>query len=512
MTYPQLHASKPPVATAAPQGVPPPQSKALNAGDGNKAATIGGSLLAADAKSRTDTAGARRALVGVPTPSTTSTSLSQAEAKTATAVAGTKPPFVGSSTTAANAPKSLVFSSLSKWFDSLLARAHDEIQKAIFSAESAASQAIDKLTIEAGRTLAVAIENAKQSATDVLSKAIEDVDSKITEQIIKLEEMFKELQSRNEKMLKELAGKAMDFMFTLPFSKETQVTGVSPYYVSSTQDVITFIFKGVFIHSGREGCKPTLNFGGTSFKSASTRDSLTFRVPLSALAKSIDDTFACRLQTAVGTLTAPWIEDGCFSSSNHKPEFTVYVGILPETPGKIRVEYAFDKTVPSALEDYESQPYNYTITTPLPHTESIPINRAEWKIAKNPVAKLVFFGGSGTDPKNSATIEKIEKDNTMIVKIDRIGTYIGFKAVCKIYQDIIDTKREIDPEEIKLKWSSDRAIPKLRNGKRFSRILFEAFDGTEHEFSKTDKSNLYLQVEVSSDWVNLKAVIPAEIT
>lgn len=393
----------------------------------------------------------------------------------------------------------------------LFDQVNDQIQRALNAAQDAGSA----LLIQAGREVAIAIENARNAYQSSLQYTVDKLDKSINQHVSDLQSMLQKLQQGTADSLKDLEQNATQLVLALPFSsKQTQLRTVMPHYVvaSNGQPSVRFTFEGVFYWSATKGFEPKLTFGNTQYSPvATTTNSLTFEVPVSAII--VDQGAALNKCTfAVGTLSAPW-DNGWVFSSRAESTYKVLVGALPLSPGKIDVELTAQRTervtkqfISAQTQAWGDDAYPRNWVT---KEFRFPLD-AGWTVLPGTQRLEVLQGAHGS---HKETIS-VEGGNTLVVKVElcaKSGKLMGridFKAHCTQYQDVTQLDKRVKP--IVLKWG-DSVVVEPNQGEAVSKITFDSFDGVHSEFAGPSLDNPYLAVASQNGKYVLTATVPKQI-
>jgi hypothetical protein len=395
-----------------------------------------------------------------------------------------------------------------------------EVDAVIQNALSSANAVGNDLIINAGRELALTIENAKNAYIASLDYTIDKIDEEIQTLLKKLEIMVKRLKQDSDESLEKLTTQATQLALALPFQTwfgvQTQLRIIAPHYVvpDSKRKVVDLIFKGIFHYAAYKNFIPTLTFGSiVYYPENSTNEELHFRVPVKAIVKN-DDEALSKLSLEKAILSAPW-DNGIVRSCKVEANYAVHLGALPTTPGKIKVHYTATKTK-RETNNFTSEP---VLVEEMPYGSAprfITIH-TKWKILQKPGLSLLESVNwtviNGTAIDIGGHIHQVPDENTIIVKVScaRKG-YWSFRVSCTEFRDVPYPISRIDDSNI-LKWGESCVIKKTNEaGETVELVSFEPFDGERQEYSDSNIDHPYFKVEFRHKDIRLEATVPKTIT
>ena len=374
----------------------------------------------------------------------------------------------------------------------------DQVQQAIVDARNAGLV----LETEAGREVALAIENAKNAYSQILDETVDKIDKAAKNTIDQLSTMVQEVQERNEVAIKTIAQKAQTLVNTLPFANlQPQVTDITPrYIVPSPKDYnarITFI--GNFMFASLPDLQPKLKVNEHQFApSANTTQELEFLIPVSVLFPTTAITNTSNYSFAAAELTIPWDRSEWFGLRKVEEisSYKVLIGALPASPGRITFAFNTQRVVTehqhfnqggfhlastreAGNDDEKNHPFTVTAHT-------------GWHVVRGS-SKIESFIGQGdytyphyiSDDGDRVTYEASTIHHGWSGSSGSMDFSIGFDEYREVtvqdpHTQVIDN----------LKWGDSITIT---HG--ISKITFDAFDGSHAEFAGPDLSNRYIKIE-----------------
>ena len=398
-----------------------------------------------------------------------------------------------------NPPKSIgaspTFGSL---LDGLFSQVDDTIQQALQNAKDAGVE----LELEAGREIALAIENAKNAYKDSLDYTIDKVSVAAKNAFDRLSSMVDKFQKTTGNELKDLEIQAQQLLNTLPFSsKQPQLSNVTPRYIVvddvARDSLVTF--KGNFPYSAKAGFEPSLDFSGNKCLLVdSNTQSLTFQIPPSAFKDAPKNQYSYK----TGNLQVPW-DDGWVMS--HKTEFDYKVGLgaLPQTAGTGSAEYVAHDIQHNA-KAVSSQAFNLDGNNWYPehwHTVDTPIVPEQgWTIDLSKPPSLVVVPIHGKHKQEIVSVAP----NQIVVRVElycKEGHDIGimqFRVDYNVYQDVPIEKKRV--ENFVMNWKDSLLLVPQKN-ETISKVIFNDYKGTHQEYgAPTLDGILQIEAEGNGSW------------
>lgn len=194
---------------------------------------------------------------------------------------------------------------VSKLLDDMMDRVQTRLDAVINNAEGA----LLEVEMEAGRQIALAIENTKNAYVEMLDKTVDKVDKAVADSLSRIDGMIQDFQSRNTEFLEEATKKVQQFINTLPFSNlMPQLTTFKPRNVvvgGQPDQILTFSEN--FPYSADPKFPPALAFGEKKFSVVgSTTQEFQFSVPISDIFPAKEDSNIFQFSYKTGELQVPW--------------------------------------------------------------------------------------------------------------------------------------------------------------------------------------------------------------
>lgn len=392
-------------------------------------------------------------------------------------------------------------------FSHLLDKVNHTIEDSIQTGESSA---ID-IELEAGREISLAIEGAKNAFEKELKETTDKVSATAKKTLDQLSTIVDKFEKGNAEAIKDIRTSTQQVVNALPFSsKQPQVTSIAPNALvpgSTAQAVVHFL--GNFFYAAKEGFTPVLKLSDrVCTLTNSTTQCLEFSIDSDLIQNAHADKFA-RLQ---GNLQVFW-DDGWVWSHKAENNYRIGLNILPNSPGKITVEYASHKKdwISQAVQSpyYIENGNNYYPQRW--HTKIETIYPAQgWMIDVTKPPALVAFHEHG---KHQQSIESVTPQQ-IAVKIGlhcSEGKDIGifhFRVDYTVTQEVTNTTKRT--EDVSLKWG-DSLLLTPNDDEEISRIVFNSFNGSHQEFVGPDLSNPYLKLASQGNGVmKIWAEIPKD--
>jgi hypothetical protein len=376
----------------------------------------------------------------------------------------------------------------------------DQVQQAIEKAQNAGLS----IEIQAGREVAIAIQNAQNAYANSLNLTMSAVGSEISNTVAQLNTLVTGVESNAFSNLDDLAAKVQQIVNTLPFrNKEPQLTKVTPNFVVPANITYPVMLRlgGNFTNSGEPGYSPKLKVGANSYDTASaTNQLLTFSVPITDLfSNPSSSTFNSTSVTAI----VPWQSCRlkiiwCWLHKNESDSYKIFLGALPASPGKITLNW----TTPGSIHNtkvFKSQTYYLTSASDGnndDHTQTYALNaEAGWHIQQG-LSKIDEDEGSSTGSRSSSFISDSGDVASFSVSTQHrkfgVSGQTHFQIEITEYQDV----PTINPNsaDIPLKWGDSKAFNYTAGTWT---ITFDAFDGTHSEFTSSDETNPFVKVRAS---------------
>lgn len=387
----------------------------------------------------------------------------------------------------------------------------DKVNEVIRQAIEEAEGAMQRLLIQAGRQVSLAIQNAKDAYDDSLQKTKAAVSSVIRETLEQLEGMVKDLQNKTETMLIDMEERAQQIINSFPFvSNKPQLTHVNPRYLvptTSREPIITC--GGNFIDAATKGYEPSLDWEGRSIPPLNTTTQrLDFKIPFDRAKLDQFSFFAT-------TLKVKW-EAGWYWWSNKKvSEYKVWIGVLPLSPGKITAIYTAS-TAEHLIRRFSSGNFHLEGNSLGGGIlEKVSMGKGDftagpekgWHVVPG-TSHLVVNG------TNSQVGSRLTNENDTQVSYEvTIMSISAAKAWADVRIDFDEfhdeAKVSTREEEIDLKWG-DSVIIEPKEGEKLSKIILDDIEGTHSEFGGVGDHRFLEIRNLGGNQYRLEAKIPRD--
>ncbi|SEM91005.1 hypothetical protein SAMN04488505_10720 [Chitinophaga rupis] len=215
-----------------------------------------------------------------------------------------------------------------------LTQLSDQLQKAIENAKNAGLN----LEIEAGREVALSIENFKNAYASSLNLTFDKLDHTATKQFESLKSLTNQIKDQTVTSLLDVTASAQQIIDALPFrSHQPHLRSFTPSYIVPTNHNydVTIICKGNFEAAGSKDYQPTLKVGKHVYTSGGGNQGLEFHVPISTFME-LNGIEKNKFGYIKCELNVPWRDKMYFIFPSKKVDtYNLYVGTLPKQPGEI---------------------------------------------------------------------------------------------------------------------------------------------------------------------------------
>jgi len=372
----------------------------------------------------------------------------------------------------------------------------DQLQQAIDDAKNAGLS----LEVQAGREVALSLENFKNVYASSLNLTMTRLDTTAAKQFESLKSMVGQVQNNTVASLTDFTSQAQQIINALPFRKhEPQLRATTPQFIvpaSVAYDVV-ITCKGNFEAAGLPDYAPTLTINNKVYKSSGTNQQLEFHVPIGELTSDplISDN---KFGYIKASLQIPWKDVVFIFTKKRTDNYLLYIGTLPKQPGTITLvhtitnprhnqhqfvspQYYQSSGGDGANDDHKDVPYLVTPTS-------------GWHVQRN-TSRLVSdwqtgdLGGSFVSDDADRVVYKMTT-----IHHGPFGTsgQIRFHITFNEYMD--DTFPTYNNEIITLNWGDSKIFD---YGVGTWKIIFKAFDGTTQEYSGTENTNPFMSINTS---------------
>lgn len=392
----------------------------------------------------------------------------------------------------------------------------DKINGSIQNAINGVTYSVLTMEVEAGKQVAIAIQNAKEAYADSLNLTVDKVSKAITDKIDQLTNMVQIVEDNNKALLAQAAADAQQLVNTLPFSKQQpQLTTIAPQYVaiSSQADTVLVKFSGNFPWSADKRYPTSFTMNGQTCPIFSnTTQALIYTVPVSAFT----NTSLNKCAYVMGKLDVKWSNGWSWPLEKvSTAEYNTGIAVLPLSPGNITAYYSTSglKRVEKA---YSSPTYSFNGNSWYPQRWvnippfTVPPENG-WKIDTSIQPRLVMHPGAhGNHTQNIISFDQNGVQVAVGLQCDS-GHYMGiisFHIEFTEYQDQPTSTSRAEP--ITLKWG-DSTMLQPQPGETIWKVHFSCFDGSENDFGPADTGNNYLRLINEGGTLRLIAQPPAQI-
>lgn len=409
----------------------------------------------------------------------------------------------------------------------------DDVENTMNSIIQNAENATINVEMEAGRQLAMAIQNAKNAYQESLQMTVDKVETAIQDRLKQLDGMVQTFQAKNMDFIKKMAQDVQIFINSLPFSKlNPQLKEASPKYVvvDSTSPNLRVNFSGNFPCSADPKYPPTLTFNNKPFmKIDSTTLSFTFEGSVDALFPNSTNSPTDKYAYSVGKLeipwdnteNLPWYKRALGYTDTKTYEYNILENALPLSPGRITAIYTSSQNGDPIRKRYVSD----TISENASHAYQ------KGRCGYSDVHRFTFNPDPGFKVILGTQVLRVHpgahgNHHEFIDGVSEMGVNARIEMdVCSgKHMGIIDfhvefdeikptTVEKIQQVPVNLKWGESQVLPiKDANNGRLIKVVFTSFDGLNNEFgTNTDLSNRFIKIYNQGDSLKLEAPPPADI-
>ncbi|MBS0616237.1 MAG: hypothetical protein JSR58_06770 [Verrucomicrobia bacterium] len=393
-----------------------------------------------------------------------------------------------------------------------------------------ARQAGLSLEIEAGRQAGLAIDHFSNAYGERMNETVDRLDAAAQIHLANLQAIVQTAQDRNQTQITDLTARVQQFINTLPAANlRPQVRTVSPRCVAPVADQTHFILRiqGNFPNIGRPGHAPRLVLRGNDYQpQQATVQELTYNLPRTVLGAGEER----RVTLTQGELHFPHEENVLLGFGNRRIEdiFHLFIGMLPTSPGTIRVHIVSPGRPARITQQHVSQEFTQTAPEIDERTYEIAPSQG-WHVVRG-TARIRILQENTELGGVSNTFERDDSDRILwkvstwvawpghmflqprtapngVLIPGRSGPSLRFQIVFQEYQD---AAQEVNhEEEIQLHWRNSRVV-ELPPHARW-RVVLDAFDRSHHEMAQTTMDNRFITVQATSNSLTLGTVNPATL-
>ncbi|MBS0616236.1 MAG: hypothetical protein JSR58_06765 [Verrucomicrobia bacterium] len=383
-----------------------------------------------------------------------------------------------------------------------------------------ARQAGLSLEIEAGRQVRLAINHFSNAYSDRMNETVDRLDDLGQRQFAELRAIVEAAQNRNHDQFADLTSRIQQFVNTLPFANlRPQVRTVSPRCVAPVTDQTHFILRiqGNFPNIGQPGLAPRLILRGNEYQpQQATVQAIEFNLPRTVLGNGEERS----ITLTQGELHFPHEENGLLGFGNRRIEdiFHLFIGMLPTSPGTIRVHIVSPGPIVRRTQQHVSQEFIQTAPEMEDRTYEIAPSQG-WHIVRGTarirvLQKITNCGGVTDEFERDDSDRILWKVSTwlkwpghLVYQAQNTPPTLRFQIE---FQECKDESQEITrQEEIQLQWRNSRVID-LPPHARW-RVVLDAFDRSHHEMAQTTMENRFITVQATSNSLTLGTVNPATL-
>lgn len=210
----------------------------------------------------------------------------------------------------------------------------DELQQAIENAKNAGLN----LEIEAGREVAISIENFKNAYASSLDLTFKKLDVTAANQFESLKGLTDQIQNQTVLSITDITSRAQQIVDALPFrSHQPHLRTFSPTYIvpSSHNYDVTVICSGNFDNAGSPEDRPSLVVGEHKYIGGGGNQSIEFHIPISIF-MGLSGIQQNKFGYVKCELSVPWEDKYLMLFPSRKVDtYDLYIGSLPKQPGQI---------------------------------------------------------------------------------------------------------------------------------------------------------------------------------
>jgi hypothetical protein len=395
---------------------------------------------------------------------------------------------------------------LSSFFDDLNTR----LSAAINGAIQNASDNAERLIVQSGEEINLAIQNAMEAYKDNMELTIDKLDQSIQDVLNQLQTMVGQIESKSMDALGKITQASMDIISTLPFAdKQTRFTKVSPQYIAISDRAATVKVSMIGLFLFAEKHIPTLSIQNsrcTVLGIGTTK--IDFEVPVTSLVDQIDS--PTRTFTYVkGVFNAPW-DSGWVLSKIEDAQYPLYLNILPSTPGPITITYKCNST-DRITQNQQSQSYYVGADHrgPTIHPSMTYYPTPGFKYSATPGVTIeshighVVIQSVIMSPNSDQCVVTFELGGGDWDNVGRVNYHLNWQEYKDVQAESIRTEVVND-----LFWGNTKLFAPGTNEK-IEKIHFDAYDGTSQDFFPiTDTSKRFIKIVAQNGQVLITAQAP----
>lgn len=390
----------------------------------------------------------------------------------------------------------------------------DEIEQAIEAARNAGLA----LEIQAGREVNLAIQNATNALSDVLTKFVTDLDNTIQDALNQLQTLVESVVNQVATDLGVIIQQVQQIINTLPFhDHQPQLTSTLPNFVVPASPAAGYPaklqFNGNFEFAAQKEFTPTLDIlrNGTVINtyapSTSETQNISFLVQVLDMfpVGSVDPT---KFNYVICRLSVPWEKTILWPIKKRVIDvYSVIIGALPGSPGKITHTYTKSVPLPPSQKPFQAGPFYQDSGSDGGNNDKIDVPyevtpEANTHVVRNTSRLSTGPGLYGGDWSYSFVSDDADKVvyNVTTIHHGAFGSsgFVHFWITFnESYSQSVDQPQS-DPVE--LRWGDSQIFNPDQLGTD-GKFILEAFDGSREEVSgeDTDGRNPFLQTTKGGD-------------
>lgn len=340
---------------------------------------------------------------------------------------------------------------------------------------------------------------------DQLSGKLEGLDAPATSAVASIDSTVRGLGASAPAAVKEAGERAQEIADQLAVPAQyPQVRSYGPYFLFSSLPFQTITVRGDFPREYRDGTLPELKIEERTYKAfAYDSQGLSFSLPSHALGGAHAQAIAWKK----ADLTVPWDQPRFDTLARAGHENFLVLGLLPHSPGRVTIEYRLSTV---RREEATRTSDAFSLSPELGESEQAaclsltPKEVAEgWRL-KPGSASLVPVAPAASAEAWKDLGRQSENERSVCWRIRLapavLAQSFAWKISATVGREFVDARTQ--SETFDLAWGGSRSF---RYAPGTWKVRYAKYDGTETEFTSTDRTSPLFRVEADTRSVRVSA-------
>jgi len=377
-----------------------------------------------------------------------------------------------------------------------LTQLSDQLKQAIEAAKNAGLN----LEIEAGREVAISIENFKNAYTSSLNLTMDKLDHMATKQFESLKSFTNQIKDQTVTSVNDITERTQQLIDALPFrSHQPHLRSFTPSYIVPTTHNydVTVVCKGNFEKAGSPDYKPTLKIGSHIYGGGGGNQSIEFHVPVSVFMaeKGIEKN---NFGYLICELSIPW-NDKVFMifPSKKIDKYNLYIGTLPKQPGQLTLVRTINTIIRKDSVVTNNPAFRQSSCSDGGNNDKPDVPWAVsptpgWTIVPGSSSIRVVDGQGDYGLRFVSDAGNKVQYNVSTFHHGITGGPSGCLNFTITFRETVDDKQQIfSTQAYNIDWGDSKTIDYAEGEWK---MIYKAFDGSSNEFAGVDNTNPFIQI------------------